>query len=414
MTPHPAQPGSRPRVLMLTHRVPFPPDRGDRIRSHHILRTLAGRFDVSLAAVSDEPTPPAARDALLQWTTRLAIQRIGALASRVRGGIALGTGQPITPAMFHRRRLARTIARWHTEAPFHAVLTYCTGMVRYSRDLLDRPDAAGVRHVLDLVDVDSVKWQNYASMTNPPMKFAYAAEARLLREVEAGRYDRFDAITVVSDAEVQAYAGTVREDAPVHVVPNGVDLDYFTPQPDVVPPPGEGGTLLFVGVLNYRPNVQGLMWFVEGVLPGLRQRLPGTRLIVVGKHPGREVRRLAAVEGVEVVGPVDDVRSYLARATAVIAPLRVAMGVQNKVLEAMSSARAVVASPGAARGLVATADEHLLVADDPGEWVEACQRVLTDGEVRQRLAAAARTLVETHYAWDRCLAPLADLLVPPG
>lgn len=412
MTPHTAQSGTRPRVLMLTHRVPFPPDRGDRIRSHYLLRILARYADVSLAATSDRPTPDSDCDALRSWTSRLAIASINPLCSRILGGLALGTGQPLTPAMFHRRRLARVIARWHQETPFHAVLTCGTGMVLYSRDLLNRPDAAAVRHVMDLVDVDSVKWQNYASMTNPPMKFAYEAEARLLREVEAGRYDRFDAITVVSEAEAQAYHGTVREDGPIHVVPNGVDMDYFTPLPDCPPEAGGYATLLFVGVLNYKPNVQGLTWFVEGVLPGLRQRLPGTRLLVVGQHPTRGVRRLASVSGVEVIGPVDDVRTYLARATAVIAPLRMAMGVQNTVLQAMSSARAVIASPGAARGLEAVDQQHLVVADDPGQWVEACHRVLTDAGMRQRLAAAARQLAETTYAWDRCLAPMVRLLLP--
>jgi sugar transferase (PEP-CTERM/EpsH1 system associated) len=404
MTTATTNPGRRPRVLMLTHRTPYPPDRGDRIRSYHLARLLARHFDLDLAACSDDDTPDDDRRVLEQLADRVAIHRISWLVGRIRGGMALGVGQPITPAIFFRRRLAATVRQWHRDKPFDAVLTYCTGMTLYARDLIERAGFRG-RHVLDLVDVDSVKWQNYASMTNPPMKLAYAAEAKLLREVEAGRHDRFDAITVVSDAEAQAYRGCVRDDAPLHVVPNGVDMDYFAPLPDA-----PGHTLLFVGVLNYRPNAQGLTWFVEGVLPGIRQRVPQTRLVVVGKHPTRMIRRLAQHEGVEVVGEVADVREYMAQAAAVIAPLRVTMGVQNKVLEAMSSARAVICSPGAARGIDATDGEHLLIADDPGQWVERCARVLTDADLRHRLAAAARRRVEERYTWDTCLAPMLDLL----
>ncbi len=391
-------------MLLLTHRVPYPPDRGDRIRSYHLARVLSKHFDLDIACCSDEDTPDHDRRQLEPLAQRVAIQRISWLVGRARGGMALGVGQAITPAIFYRRRLANTIRAWHRDKPFDAVLTFCTGMTLYSRELIERQDFRG-RHVLDLVDVDSVKWQNYASMTNPPMRFAYAAEAKLLREIEAGRHDRFDAITVVSDAEAQAYRGCVREDAPLHVVPNGVDLDYFAPLPDA-----EGKTLLFVGVLNYRPNAQGIAWFIEGVLPGLRRRVPGTRLIVVGKHPTRGLRRLAQREGVELVGQVPDVREYLKQATAVIAPLRVTMGVQNKVLEAMSSGKAVIASPGAARGIEASDGQHLLVADDPGQWVEQCHRVLTDGLVRKQLAAAARRRVEERYTWDTCLAPMIELL----
>ena len=417
-TPAAGQPDTRPhrpRLLFLAHRLPFPPDRGDRIRSFHLLQLLTQHFTVDLACTSDEPVHPEHRAALQALTQRLAVQRIHRLSSRIRGATALAGGMAITPAMFFRRRLARTIEGWQRETPYDALLTFCTGMAMYSRLITGTPDAPNRdfrgRHVLDLVDVDSIKWQNYASMTNPPVKLAYAAEAWRLREVEAGVLDRFDAVTVISDAEAEAYRGNVGASDKLHVVPNGVDLNYFQPLPDVTEQAGvHPHTLAFVGVLNYRPNVEGLRWFVRSVWPGLRHRLPDARLLVVGKHPGRAARALAETPGVELVGPVPDVRDPLRQAAAVIAPLRLAMGVQNKVLEAMASARAVVCSPGAARGIAASDGEHLCVADDPDQWVDTLVHVLTHTDARRALAAAARTQVQSRYAWDHCLAPMLTLL----
>ncbi len=413
---------AKPRVLMLTHRLPYPPDRGDRIRSYHMLKELARHFEVAIGCTSDEPVWLQHHQLLSTIAKRVGIQPISNNASKLKAFTACATGQAITPHYYYRQGLADTITQWHEEAPFDVVLTFCTGMIRYARLIV--PTLAGkgagahrnghtgspkpIRHVLDLVDVDSLKWRSYARQTWPPLRWVYGAEARRLRRIESGAFDRLDAITVVSEAEAQAYRDEVGDHPGLTVVGNGVDLEYFAPLPDADSP-----TLVFVGVLNYKPNVEGLAWFVANVFAKLRSRLPDAKLMVVGRHPTPRVEQMGEQPGVEVVGSVSDVRVYLRQASAVIAPLRIARGVQNKVLEAMASSRAVVCSHQAAEGIHASDGQHLLVADQPDQWVGQIERLVTDQGLRRRIAEAARQHVAEHYSWSKRLEPMVDLLRTP-
>ncbi len=401
----------RRRVLMLTHRLPYPPDRGDRIRSFHLLKLLAKHFDVAIACTSDEPVWLQHHQLLSTMANRVELQPITPYGSKIRGAVALLTGQAATPASFFRRGLADAIELWHEQKPFDCVLTFCTGMIHYARHLMRKPgrNADGstrrVRHVLDLVDVDSQKWASYARAGTPPMKWVYAAEARRLRHIESGSRDHYDAITVVSQTEANCYREHVGDHPGLTVVGNGVDMNYFAPQPD----PGNHH-FCFVGVLDYKPNHEGVEWFVEKVMPRLLKRVPDATFHIIGRNPTERVKRLSLRDGVEVVGSVPDVRVHLRECSAVIAPLQIARGVQNKVLEAMSSQRAVVCSPGAAQGVEGMHGEHFLVAHDPDQWVTHLESIFTDQDLRQRLAANARRRIEERYTWDRQLEPMLKLL----
>ncbi len=402
----PGAPGAKPRqrVLMLTHRVPYPPDRGDRIRAFHTLRVLVEHCDVSLACTSDEPAWLQYHEALGEYVRQVAITPISPTVSRLRGGWAMLRGRPVTPASFFRQSLADTILQWHDKNPFDAVLTFCSGMIDYTRLLMNRDDAPQ-RHVLDMVDVDSAKWDSYADDARGPLRWIYRAEARRLRPIERGDRDRIDHVAVVSDRERVTYIDAHGETDNLHVIGNGVDLDYFEPLADWDRP-----TIAFVGVLNYKPNVDGVIWFVRDVMPLLLERVPDAKLRIIGRHPTQRVWDLNEHAGVEVVGSVSDVRTYLRSSAAVIAPLRIARGVQNKVLEAMACARAVVVSPQAAEGVHAQDGRHLLVADTPQQWAQRLDHVLTSTPLRQRLARDARAQVELRYNWESQLRPLVHLL----
>lgn len=392
---------------MLAHRVPFPPDRGDRVRSWNLLRFLARHYDVSLVCVSEEPVTDAQWDALRSVAERCVVRKIRPTWSRVRGVASLAAGGAATPGAFYREDLRDTILSWHEATPFDAVLTYCTGMFRYAHELTSRDDfqARGGRHVLDLVDVDSEKWAQLAPLSSGVKRWVYGREAKALRVLERGDVGRVDAITVVSAREAQLYAKVVREDARLAVVENGVDLSHWSPLPDC-----EERALGFVGVLDYEPNVLGLRWFVDEVMPLVRERSPSARMRIVGRRPNEAVRRLAREPGVELVGEVADVRPELAKCAAVVAPLRIARGVQNKVLEAMACARAVVCTTQVAEGVDAWAGRELLVADEPRRFAEACALVLADAWRRKGIATMARKRIEERYRWEATLAPMMDLL----
>jgi sugar transferase (PEP-CTERM/EpsH1 system associated) len=215
-------------------------------------------------------------------------------------------------------------------------------------------------------------------------------------------------ITLVSDAEVGIYRRWCG-DGPVHAVGNGVDFDYFSAS---VPKPST--TLAFVGALDYRPNVDGICWFCQEVWPTVHRARPEARLELVGRRPVKAVQRLREIAGVHIVGQVPDVRPFLQKAGIVISPLRIARGIQNKVLEALAMARAAIVSPQSLEGLHAVPGRHLLRASAPAEWVSAIHYLLDNPEVSQRLGQAGRQWVEQHHSWESCLAPLADILRLPA
>jgi len=401
------------RVLMLTHRLPYPPDRGDRIRAYHMLRVLAQEFDLCLGCVSDEPVWLQHHQLLHDIASEVSIVPISGAWTKVKAAHALVTGKAITPSCFYRIALRDAILQWQEKEPFDAVLTFCTGMVEYTRMFAPGGLALSVGHnappprqILDLVDVDSLKWKSYAKQSLSPMRLIYGTEARRLARVEAGKYDKFDAITVVSDAERNAYKKHIADRDDVHAIHNGVDLEYFHPLPDA----SDSKKLVFVGVLNYKPNTEGVAWFVKHVMPDLRERIPGVELQIVGRHPTAKVIELGQQPGVDVVGSVPDVRKYLENSIASIAPLQIARGVQNKVLEAMACGRVVVCSPQAAEGIDATPGTHFHRADDPQEWIDALAAIIEHRQQREQMAAAARTCVEQNYSWDARMQPMVDLI----
>lgn len=408
----PSSQSHKRRVLMLAHRLPYPPDRGDRIRTFHMVKALSKVYDLGLACTSEDPVWLQHHQLMMSMASRVTLQPISMKWGKIKGIQALLRGEAITPAVFYRQTMADTILQWHEKKPFDAVLTVCTSMVEYARRVLNPPKhihlptgAPRPLHVLDLMDVDSEKWNAYSQSSSAPMSWVYAAEAARLRKIEAGEFDHYDAITVVSDAEAEAYRRCVGGKARVVVVNNGVNFDYFCPQPE-----SSTHAVVFVGVLNYKPNVDGVRWFAREVMPLLRQNVSDARFLIVGRHPTPKVTELQQIPGVEVIGSVADVRPYIAEASVSIAPLQIARGVQNKVLEAMACRRPVVCSPGAAQGVDATPGEHLLVAESPQQWVDHLTKLFGDPAMRNRLGDAARRRVEQRYSWESCLRPLVDLL----
>jgi polysaccharide biosynthesis protein PslH len=266
------------------------------------------------------------------------------------------------------------------------------------------PELRQVPALVDLVDVDSEKWLQYASASRAPLSWLYGLEGRRLRQLETPLPSWARAVTLVTEAELDIYrrfcaAGQVR------AVTNGVDLDYFQPTSTS----SESGCA-FVGALDYRPNVDGAVWFCREVWPELHRRHSQAKLALVGRRPTAAVRQLAEIPGVDLVGPVPDVRPYYAQAAVVVAPLRIARGVPNKLLEALAMGKAVVASLESLKGLKAEPGVHVLAAESPSEWQEKIDRLLNDPTLRRRLGSAGRRYVETHHRWEKCLDPLAHLL----
>jgi sugar transferase (PEP-CTERM/EpsH1 system associated) len=408
----PPDPGIGPRadVLYLAHRFPYPPDKGDRIRTYHLLRSLSELADVHLACFADESFGRSDLDELGRLCRRVAVIRLGNRSRRIRAFCSLASGRTATEGAFGSPAMRTLIGRWTRETRFHSAIASASSMVQY----LGAREARQIPAVVDLVDVDSRKWLDYAGATRGPMAWLYRTEGRRLGDLERSIPIWARAVTLVSEAEAALFRRSGGS-GPIHAVTNGVDFDSFHPG---IPGSGDRGGCVFVGALDYRPNVDGVVWFCREVWPEILSRRPGTRFALVGRKPSAAVRRLAGLPGVDLVGQVHDVRPHLASASVAVMPLRIARGVQNKVLEALAMGKAVVASPEAIEGIRAEPGVHLLAASAPAEWVEAVTRLLDDGDLRQRLGADGRAYVEEAHSWERCLAPFGTLLgldpVDPG
>lgn len=395
-------------VLYLVHRVPFPPDKGDRIRAYHLLRFLSSRYRVHLATLADEPMNPAIEEGLRPLVARLAVVPLVGWTRWPRALASLALGRTVSEGAFGSAELARIARRWARETRFVCALASASSMVPYLR----LPELAGVPAVVDLVDLDSEKWLEYASAGHGPMAWLYRTEGRRLRRLEKGLARWARAITLVSQAEAELYREKCGP-GPVHAISNGVDLDYFCPGHAPGGPAAANGrekSVVFVGALDYRPNVDGITWFCQEVWPGIERQRRGVKIYLVGRQPVAGVRRLAEIRGVEVVGTVADVRPYLERATLAVVPLRIARGIQNKVLEAMAMGRPVVASPEPLVGLAAEPERDVLAADTPAAWERQVLRLLDDPALGARLGASGRRYVETHHCWEVRLEPFADLI----
>ncbi len=397
---------SRPKVLYLIHRLPYPADKGDRIRNYHLLTWLARRASVHLACLADEDVEDQSVATLETLADRVAVVRQRAGMRWTRAAWSFAKGRTVTEGAFSSPGLCNLIRRWAGENRYHVVLASASSLVPYLR----MKELNGIPTVVDLVDVDSQKWLDYAGASHGPRAWLYRVEGQRLRRLEHDATTWARGTLLVSEAETNLFRQTC--DSPnVYTVPNGVDLTYFRPSEPAIE---TGETCVFVGALDYRPNIDGACWFCRRAWPEIRRRRPTARLQLVGRRPVPEVRRLDKVPGVEIVGQVPDVRPYLDRSSVVVVPLRLARGIQNKVLEAMAMGKATVASPQSLAGLRARGSVPSLTASTPEEWVECVTGLLGDAAERRRLGRDGRRYVEEFHDWDRSLEPLGPILGLPS
>ena len=390
------------KILFLCHRLPYPPQRGGKIRPFNMIRRLAVSHEVTVATLARTADEMAAGQELHRYCHDLHVGRISKPAGWARFALYGMSAAPATFGYFYSPELARTVRRLLDTRGFDAIVVHCSSMGPYVAG------HAGCRKVMDFGDADSEKWLEYGRTAPFPLSQAFRLEGRKVRRYEAWLGKQFDACSVNASRERDVLAAYVH--SPIHVIPNGVDLEYFEPSR----PSGPGyipNRIVFTGNMSYRPNVDAVQRFVTAVLPRIRREIPDVQLCIVGMDPAPAVRRLADEDRVVVTGRVDDVRPYFDSAAVAVAPLRVARGLQNKVLEAMAMRVPVVASPAAFEGISAVAGRDLLVAAGPKAFSRAVVSLLRDPAARERYAAAGRTCVDTNHNWSRLLQRLEDLVV---
>jgi sugar transferase (PEP-CTERM/EpsH1 system associated) len=389
------------RVLYLCHRVPYAPNRGDRIRAFHTLRCLRAQgVDVHLVALAHDREEAGRAAGLDDLVSSADVVQVPYLSNRIRATAALTGGRPLTHVLLDSGALRPVLERAVAGFDPDVVLAYCSGMARFA---LEHPLSA-IPFVLDMVDVDSEKWTALAGQSYWPLSAVYSREARVLRQFEARAAASARRTLVVNERERASMRVVAREGA-IDVVSNGIDLAYFRPPGPVVRNP----EVVFSGVFDYAPNAAGAMWLLREVWPLVRSRRPDATLTFAGSNPSRELRSATARDAsITVSGAVPDLRPFLWRSRVSAAPVFVARGLQNKVLEALAAGLPVVTTPAVASGLPAAIGAVCDVSDDPAAFATA---------LLERLASTDTLSFEsllTPYSWEASLSRLPTLLAHPA
>lgn len=390
----------RPDLIFISHCLPYPPDRGEKIRGYHLITHLAKSCRVHLGCLVSDAIDREHVAHLRTICAEVAAFGIDRRAQKMKALARLRPGRPLMLDYYLHSGLRRWVEQTMARIPMDIVYIFSAAMAPYALHF-----AQGGK-ILDMVDIDSQKWALYAQRARWPMRRVWAREARTLFAYERHAALASDLTVFVTEAETRLFAALAPETADrLTWIENGVDTALFSPAIAFGSPySGAGPHLVFTGNMDYWPNADAVIWFVDRVLPRLRTRLAGAQFHIVGNNPGPEVKRLARHAGVEVTGRVPDTRPYIAHADVSVSPLRMARGVQNKVLEAMALARPVVASPQAFEGIRATAGRDLLVAEDADEMTRAIIEVI-EGRY-PALGDNGRRIIEERYGWPATLGKL--------
>ncbi len=392
------------KVVYLCQRVPYPPDRGDRITTWHFLQHLLARgAEVHLGCFAEEDRDAEAVAFLRSRCAEVVAPRLDRRWRRLTSLRGLLTGEALTLPFFRSRELTRAVAGW-CRTPPDLIHVYSSSMAQFALPVRARAK------LMQFAELDSDKWAQYAATSGPLGRWIYGREARRLLAFEDHVARNFDSSVVVSDVEREMFQQRIPGVVP-SVLPNGVDVEHFTSQGDGERHPH---TCVFTGVMDYEPNVDGVCWFVASCWPDLRQRFPDARLLVVGSRPTPRVQALASVPGVTVTGRVPTTPPWFDRAAVAIAPLRLARGVQNKVLEAMSMGLPVVSSPQAAQGLGAVPPGTLTLADGAEATVAGVAALFAAPEVARAMGVAAAAWVRETWRWERMFARYDECLAQLG
>ena len=396
-------------ILYLVHRLPYPPNKGDKVRSYNLLKHLARQHRVYLGTFIDDPDDERHVATVRALCADVHVARLDPRLARILSLRSLLGREALTLGYYRSSALRNWVDETCRRRHIDTAVIFSSAMAQY----LDKQPR--IPTVIDFVDVDSAKWTQYAPRHRWPLSWLYRREGKLLLDYERRMAARASRSFFATDNEVALFAQKAPEcRVRVQTMGNGVDAEYFSAD-DMRPSPFARDELpmVFTGAMDYLPNVDAATWFAADVLPGLLERWPATRFYIVGRSPAAEVLALAS-DRIVVTGTVDDVRPYLQHAAAVVAPLRIARGIQNKVLEAMAMSRPVIASAACASAVDAVAGQELLTATSPEEYVAAISQVLEAPETATAMGRAARQRVIERYTWEAHMKAIDPFLPAPS
>ena len=388
------------KILYVCHRFPFPPKRGGKIRPFNMIRHLSAQgHQVTVCSLARSPAEAKEGEGIAGHCHRYEMAVVSNPVQALRMVARLPLPTPSSMGFFYSPQLARRIDGLLASEKFDLIFVHCSSVAQYVENVV------GIPKILDFGDMDSQKWLEYANYKPFPLSLGYRLEGLKMLAAEKRLARKFDMCTATTRAEWQTLED-YHAAASTDWFPNGVDAGFFKP---------DGGgydadTLSFIGRMDYYPNQECMFDFCRNTLPLIQARRPSAKLIIVGADPSPAVRKLGDLKGVTVTGSVADVRPYILRSAAMVAPLNIARGTQNKILEAMAMGVPVVTSPAGAGGVDAEDGRHFLVGDSPAAYAEACLRLMQDAGERQRFATAGRERMQTNHDWQASMRRLDGII----
>jgi sugar transferase (PEP-CTERM/EpsH1 system associated) len=388
------------KLLYICHRLPFPSNRGGKIRPFQMIQHLSRTHEVTVASLAHTEQELRDGEGLKEHCTEVIAEILPSPVRWMNAAGAVFSQDPSSVAYFRSLRLARRIRQAWERKEFHGVMVHCAFVAQYALRL------RGGFRIMDYGDLDSAKWLDYSRCRSFPLSFGYGLEARKLRQYEKQVAREFDHCTFTTRGELEEFQ-TMELKKNCTVIPNGVDINFFQ-RP--TPAPAGSKVIVFLGRMDYFPNVEGICRFARMIFPNIRERVPEAQLRIIGSNPVKSVKKLSEIPGISVTGFVPDVRPFLADAAVAVAPLRIARGTQNKVLECMAMGIPVVTTPEAARGIQASPADHFVVAQDGESFGSAVINLLGDPALRARLSQAGRKQVEQAHRWPASMQILDGVL----
>lgn len=382
-------------ILYLVHRLPYPPNKGDKVRSYHLLRHLIRDNRVFLGTFIDDPEDSQYLSVLNPLCSDVKAVMLNPKQAKIRSLNGLLAGEPLTLRYYRDANLQSWVDDTIRNQKIDAIVVFCSAMAQYVEKYTRIPT------VVDFVDVDSAKWTQYADQHRWPMSWIYRREGETLLSYERQVARKTSRSFFVTEAEAALFTRMAPEcKVRVEAICNGVDAEFFSPAQHIASPfPSDSEAIVFTGAMDYLPNCDAVTWFAREVLPELTRQQPDRKFYIVGRSPTPEVQALAS-DSIIVTGTVPDVRPYLQHASVVVAPLRIARGIQNKILEAMAMEQAVVASSECAAAVNAENGTELLTASTASEFIEQVSRLLANPEQTHAIGQAARQRVVSDYSWE--------------
>jgi sugar transferase (PEP-CTERM/EpsH1 system associated) len=391
----------------LTQRIPYPPNKGDKIRSFNEIKYLSKKHSIYLGTILDHPSDEQHVSSLRQYCKEVYAIYFN---KRLRLVKSVVQDKPFSVCNFYHASLQEFVDRTLTTKKIDAVICFSSSMAEYvfNAQQYKKNHLNGARLIMDYIDLDSDKWSQYATYSKFPLKQIYQLEQKRLFEYEVKINQAFDESIFVAQQEVATFKQYYPRANGVLTIPNGLDIGYFTPKLERRSNPRP--ILVFTGVMDYFANEDGVIWFCRNILEKIRKQFPGVQFYIVGMRPTKAVRNLANIAGVTVTGYSNDIREYYWKADICVVPLRIARGLQNKVLEAMATGNAVVATSNASKGIVCENNQNIVIADDAESFAERVIELLKDRERREEIARNAIANIHHNYCWEENLKEFDRLL----